>query len=117
MTTTATGRTAEDRAAGYLEARGYTVLARNWRTRFCELDIIARHGSTVHIVEVKYRAHTYWGTAAEYISRDKAARLQRAALAWCQANHHTGPVQIDVVTVEGALTAPAINLIQNAISG
>lgn len=116
MTTTGVGRAAEEVAADHLKQLGYDILARNWRTRFCELDIIARRGGTVHIVEVKYRATTRWGGAAEYVSYDKARRLQRAALAWCQTNYHAGAVQIDVITVEGRLTAPTIELIENAVS-
>lgn len=116
MTTTALGRTAEQHAADYLEAQGFTVVARNWRTRFCELDIIARRGATIHIVEVKYRASTRWGTAAEYISYDKTRRLQRAALAWCQVHNHAGSIQIDVLTVEGPATALRLNLIENAVT-
>ncbi|HEY6736525.1 MAG TPA: YraN family protein [Candidatus Saccharimonadia bacterium] len=117
MTTTATGRAAEQRAADYLVQRGFQILARNWRTRLCELDIVARRGAIVHIIEVKYRASTRWGAAAEYISYDKTRRLQRAALAWCQEHSHVGPVQIDVLTVEGRLDRPNIELLEAAIAG
>jgi putative endonuclease len=112
--TTATGRAAEQLAADYLAARGFTVLDRNWRNRWCELDIVARlHGQTTHFVEVKYRRSTAYGYAAEYISADKLARLQRAALAWNQAHRYLGPYQIDVVTVEGALDHPRIVYLPN----
>lgn len=116
MTTTATGRSAEALAAAYLREQGYVIVAQNWRNRFCEIDIVARRNGVAHIVEVKYRATTRWGAAAEYISRDKSQRLHRAALAWCQAAQHTGPVQIDVITVEGQLEAPRLEYIPNAIA-
>ena len=115
MTTTATGRAAESLAANHLTETGFTILDRNWRNRWCELDIVARRDATVHFVEVKYRANIAYGFAAEYISRDKSARLIRAALAWNQAHRYNGPYQIDVITVEGALERPTIAHLENAI--
>ena len=115
MSTVEVGRAAEQLAADYLEAAGYQIINRNWRNRWCEIDIVARRGPQVHIVEVKYRANTAYGYAAEYISRDKSARLIRAASAWCQANRHTGPYQIDVITVEGALAQPHVEYLENVL--
>jgi putative endonuclease len=115
MTTTSTGRAAEQQAADFLVAQGFQIVERNWRNRWCELDIIARRGNTVHFVEVKYRSDTRYGFAAEYISRDKSTRLTRAALAWNQAHRYWGPYQIDVVSVEGSAQDPRITLIENAV--
>ena len=115
MTTTAIGRAAEQLVAQHLENRSYLILDRNWRNRWCELDIVARRDDTVRFVEVKYRANTAYGFAAEYISRDKSARLIRAALAWNQAHRYQGPYQIDVITVEGSLEQPAIVHLENAV--
>jgi uncharacterized protein (TIGR00252 family) len=122
-TTTARGRAAEAIAAAYLEARGLTILARNWRNRWCELDLVVRqpadpatsHPAEVHFVEVKYRRSTAYGYAAEYITADKTARLIRAAAAWCQAQRYSGPYQIGVVTVEGALDHPQVAYLPGAI--
>jgi putative endonuclease len=113
---TDTGRQAEAQAAAYLEAKGFTVLARNWRNRFCELDIVARRDGTIHIIEVKYRRSTTWGHAAEYINHDKILRLKRAALAWRQAHREYGSYQIDLISVEGDLSAPRIEYLPNAIT-
>jgi len=110
MTTTSTGRQAEDQAAAYLAAEGYEILARNWHNRWCELDIIARQGDEIHFIEVKYRRHTTWGTGFDYITPDKITRLKRAALAWTWANHYDGPYQIGAVAVTGDLRSPTIEL-------
>lgn len=116
MSTVEIGRAAEQKAADYLAKAGFVILCRNWRNRWCELDIVARRGSVVHFVEVKYRADIRYGYAAEYISRDKSARLIRAALAWNQAHGYWGDYQIDVVTVEGPAARPAIAHLENVIS-
>jgi putative endonuclease len=113
MSTTSTGRAAEQQAADYLAAHGYAVLDRNWRNRWCELDIVARHGSSVHFVEVKYRATSYFGHPLEFINHDKLARLTRAALAWTQAHGYHGPYQIDVVSVSGPADRPTVELHSN----
>jgi putative endonuclease len=111
VSTVEVGRAAEQRAAEYLERNGYIIIGRNWRNRWCELDIIARKAGVIHFIEVKYRANVAYGYAAEYISRDKTARLIRAALAWNQAHRHFGPYQIDVVSVEGAGATENISVI------
>ena len=117
MSPTEVGRAAEQQAADYLTAAGFRVIGRNWRTRWCEIDIIATKGSVLHIVEVKYRKNTSYGYAAEYISHDKSTRLIRAALAWIQAHRYNGPYQIDVISVEGSADHPTIQHLQNVISG
>jgi putative endonuclease len=115
MSTTERGRSAEASAASYLEAQGLTVLDRNWRNRWCELDIVARGPQGVHFVEVKYRRRADWGSGFEAITRDKIQRLQRAAAAWIQAHSYDGPYQVDVVSVTGELTSPIIEYLPSAI--
>ena len=116
MSTVEFGRAAEQQAAVFLEAAGFAVLDRNWHNRWCELDIVGRRAGVIHFVEVKYRSDVRYGYAAEYISRDKSARLIRAALAWNQAHRYHGPYQIDVVSVEGRADQPSISHIENAIT-
>jgi putative endonuclease len=114
-TTTATGRAAEELAATHLAAAGFTILDRNWRNRWCELDIVARRAGRVHIIEVKYRRSAAYGAPLEYISHDKINRLTRAANAWIQAHQYRGPYQIDAISVLGAFAHPAIEHLENII--
>jgi putative endonuclease len=101
MSSTSTGRTAEATAAEHLERQGYSILDRNWRTRMCELDLVASKSGTIHFVEVKYRATTAAGDPTDFIGRDKLHRLRRAAITWVQTNDWLGPFQIDVMGVTG----------------
>src|SRR5688572_7396146 len=117
MSTTESGRRAEDIAALYIESVGLKIEARNWRTRWHEVDIIASSPQSIHFIEVKYRANPVYGSGFDYISRDKALRLQRAALNWIQMKNYSGDYQIDVVSVSGNLDNPKIELISNAIEG
>ena len=109
MSTTSTGRAAEAVAAEYLVRRGFALLDRNWRNRWCELDIVAAQGGRLHFVEVKYRATSFFGAPAEYVNHDKLVRLQRAALAYNQAHGHHGTYQIDVISLTGPLEHPAVD--------
>jgi len=115
VSTTEVGRAAEAAAATFLEHRDYDILARNWRTRWHEVDIVARSAQGVHFVEVKYRRSDYYGSGFDYITADKANRLRRAALHWVQINRYGGPYQIDAVSVSGALEQMKLEYLPNAV--
>ena len=115
MSTTERGRVAEKLAANYLEQRGYQVVERNWRNRFAEIDIIARHQGVMHFVEVKYRASSDWGGGLETITYDKAQRMRRAVYQWSHDQSYGGPMQLDVISVSGLLTRPVIEYVPNAL--
>ena len=76
------GRRGEDIAAAFLMLKGFKILARNWRCRMGEIDIIAERQGTVHFVEVKYRQNTMFGFPEEAITRTKLQHLARAMEMW-----------------------------------
>ena len=69
------GKSGEDLAVAELERRGYAILARRYRTRHGEIDVVARDGETTVFVEVKARTTAEFGTAAEAVTRSKQRRL------------------------------------------
>ncbi|MGH3459787.1 YraN family protein [Aeromicrobium sp.] len=87
-------------AAAHLRSLGMVVLARNWRCRFGEIDLVARDGSTLVICEVKTRTSTAYGAPVEAVVGRKAVRLRRLAAHWLEV-HDVEPlaVRIDVVSV------------------
>lgn len=97
---TALGAYGERVATGYLESQGMTILDRNWRCRYGELDIIARDGVVLVVCEVKTRSGTSHGMPIEAVSSQKAHRLRRLSAYWLQ-EHHVQPdaVRIDVISV------------------
>jgi putative endonuclease len=78
-TAAASGPRAEALAAQYLMRQGLTIVARNFRTRFGEIDLIAKDGSTLVFVEVRMRSSTSFGGALESITAQKRARMIAAA--------------------------------------
>jgi putative endonuclease len=95
------GQDGEDLAAQHLTAAGMTVLARNWRCREGELDIVARDGDALVFVEVKARSSTAFGEPAEAVGRVKARRIHVLACRWLAENQQGGArdLRFDVVSV------------------
>jgi putative endonuclease len=73
------GQAAEDAAVEFLKTQGLEILLRNFRLRLGELDIVARDGDTLVIVEVRRRSSNRFGGAAASVDFRKQAKLRRAA--------------------------------------
>lgn len=76
------GTTGEERAARWYEENGYEVLARNWRNRVGELDLVLCRGRTIVFCEVKTRSSSAFGTPAEAVTRTKRERIRHLASLW-----------------------------------
>jgi len=83
-----------------LISKGYIVLARNTRTRFGEIDIIAQKNGYTHLVEVKQRSSHTYGTPEEALTRIKRMKLIRLAH-WLELAYPDCEVCIDVIAVDG----------------
>lgn len=84
LSSTRTGHTAEQIAQDYLIDRGYHIIDANWRTKWCEVDIIAEKDATVYFVEVKYRKSTRQGGGVAAITPAKLRQMRFAAELWLQ---------------------------------
>lgn len=110
------GLDGEQSAVDALVALGYAILARRYRTRFGELDIVARDHDTLVFVEVKTRTGEAFGQPEDAVTWHKRRRLARLAEAFL-ADARLGDVQcrFDVVSViwrEGA--GPVVEVFPNA---
>lgn len=101
--TTALGKTGEDLACAELVRRGYVILARRYRTRVGEIDVVARDGPAVVFVEVKARTDLRCGHPAEAVTAWKQRRILAMARHYL-ATHRLGEVGVrfDVVSVLGS---------------
>jgi putative endonuclease len=109
------GKEGEDLALAFLAKRGYRCIARNFRTRSGEVDIIAADGPTVCFIEVKTRRGAACGSGADSVMPYKQRRIAQAALRFLQSRHLLdAPCRFDVVSIDRAGTEPRIDLIQNA---
>ena len=93
------GRRGEAAAADRLAAQGWVILERNWRCARGEIDIVARDGEWLVIVEVRTRTGHRYGSPEESVDHRKQARLVRLGQTYKQAVGWRGPWRIDVVAV------------------
>jgi putative endonuclease len=93
------GRAAEDAAVAFLTSQGLEIIARNFRRRLGELDIVARERDTLIIVEVRTRASKRFGGAAASVDFRKQAKLRRAAALLLKQRHDLAGLRVrfDVV--------------------
>ena len=101
MSSVATGQRAEVAAAEYLRKLGYKILEQNWRTRYCEIDIIAQKDKTIHFVEVKYRINDNQGSGLDFITSAKLRQMQFAAELWISQNDWSGDCTVGALEVAG----------------
>jgi putative endonuclease len=110
------GNRGERLAAKTLQAKGYRILARNCRSRWGEIDLIARDGDTIVFVEVKTRSQDDRGRPEEAVTITKQRQISRAASAWLQLhklNHHR--CRFDVISIVWRTgEAPLIDHYQSA---
>jgi putative endonuclease len=109
------GALGEQLAVDYLTSLGWRVLARNWRCRHGELDVIAVDPSGVAVfVEVKSRTGDQFGGIAQAVTPDKVRRLRRLAGLWLAGQDGSwSQVRIDVVGVRfGRSRTPEIIHVQ-----
>lgn len=95
------GALGEQVAVGHLCGLGFAILARNWRCRYGELDIIANDGDdTVVFVEVKTRTGDGFGGVEQAVTPQKVRRLRRLAGLWLAGqDRRWAQIRLDVVGV------------------
>jgi putative endonuclease len=98
------GSAAEERALVYLRGHGLKLVARNWRCKLGELDLVMRDGDTLVIAEVRERRRDDYGTAAETVGPRKRARLVRATRLLLASRPELAerPLRFDVVALDGS---------------
>ncbi|NQX90266.1 MAG: YraN family protein [Halioglobus sp.] len=96
------GNAFEDRAARLLKTKGLALLARNFRGKPGEIDIIAREGNQLVFVEVRFRSHYRFAGAAASINTQKQQRIIRTAQLFLQQHPRfaTMPCRFDVIAFE-----------------
>lgn len=105
------GHNAEKQAAEYLSSQGFQIKELNWKTRYCEIDIIAekkiptrflrRSEKVIYFVETKYRRTDAQGYGVDYVTPRKLEQMRFAAEMWVQQHGWEGDYQLGVVSIDG----------------
>lgn len=99
-TTKQIGDEGEGLAEATLTKAGYQIVARNFRTRFGEIDLIARDGKCLVFVEVKAKSDDMFGSPAEMITSKKLWKIRRTAEFYIAENNYDGSWRIDAVIIK-----------------
>jgi putative endonuclease len=92
--TTNIGQSAESRVAELLKKDVYKILFQNWRTKVCEIDLVAKKDNIIYFVEVKYRSSEKQGNGLDYILPRKLKQLHFSAQIWTQQNNWDGDYRL-----------------------
>jgi putative endonuclease len=94
------GDAGEEAVARWYARAGFEVLARNWRVREGELDLVARRADTIVFCEVKTRRGDAYGQPFEAVTARKQARIRGLAMQWlAAAGEHADVLRFDVASV------------------
>lgn len=107
------GAYAEARAAAYLASLGREIVARNYRVRGGEIDLVTREGGVLVFTEVRQRTDDRHGSAAESVTGRKLALMRRAALTYLVREHGRDdlPCRLEVLTIDGPAATGTLTLI------
>lgn len=93
------GKTAENLAADYISAKGYKIIARNFRSGKAEIDIVAEYGGQIIIIEVKARHTDLFIEPQEAVNKKKIRLMITAANDFMETFNRTEEVRFDIITV------------------
>ncbi|MEQ1636398.1 MAG: YraN family protein [Methylococcales bacterium] len=95
------GEQSEQRACDFLVAQGLVQVARNYRCRYGELDLIMRDQQSLVIVEVRYRQSDTYGSALESITARKQSRIIAATQCYLAVHPQSVAIRFDVIAISG----------------
>jgi Holliday junction resolvase-like predicted endonuclease len=84
-------------------SRGHEVIERNWKTKYCEVDIISMKDEIVYFTEVKYREVDRWGGGVDAITEKKENQMRFAARFWLESEDMDGEIdaKLSVISLSG----------------
>lgn len=101
MTNYLSGHDAEKLAAEHLKKLGFKIRELNWKTKYCEIDIVAERDKAIYFVEVKYRQNKNQGLGIDYITPKKLNQMRFAAELWVNNYKWLDEYQLAAVGIDG----------------
>jgi putative endonuclease len=108
-----TGNKGEDLAANFLTEKGYEIVARNYRYKHAEIDIIARLKNFLVFVEVKTRSSSAFGEPENFVNKHKAGKIMEGAEQFMIDNAYHGNIRFDIISIKLS-TTPSLEHFEDA---
>jgi len=99
MKTIETGKIGEEEAVKFLKKNKYKIIERNFRTKFGEIDIIAKKGKEIFFMEVKTRKTISFGYPEEAVDEKKLNKIKKVALYYIQKNKIKSPFKFEIISI------------------
>lgn len=99
-----TGKRGEDMAAEFLKEKGFAIVARNYRYKHAEIDLIVQKDNWIIFVEVKTRSSDSFGEPESFVDYRKSRKLFEAAEEYVFSTNWHGHIRFDIVSVKLGLT-------------
>lgn len=112
------GKSAEASACKFLEAKGFVLIAQNYRSKFGEIDLIMRDQDEIVFIEVRSRQRIDYGSALDSVNRGKIKKIIKTATYFLQTKNwlHTVHSRFDVVAIHPVTGKIQLEWIKNAFS-
>src|SRR5688500_14500388 len=109
------GKLGENLACAALKQRGYAIIARRYRTKLGEIDVVARDGDTTVFVEVKLRTGSNFGDGAVAVHAAKQRKVALMAMDYLVRHRlEDRPCRFDVIAIDAERNPPRIEVYENA---
>jgi putative endonuclease len=95
-----TGAKGENLAAEFLQSKGFEIVARNFRHKHAEIDLIAQRENWLLFIEVKTRTSTSYGQPEDFVDHHKSRNVFEAAEEYIFANDWQGHIRFDIISVK-----------------
>jgi putative endonuclease len=108
------GKEGEELASDFLRNKGFSIIRKNYRTVFGEIDIIAKDRGVIVFVEVKTRADSAFGHPFEAVDHRKREKIRKVALSFMKTLKKEFPARFDVMSITRGRGGMSIEHIQDA---
>ncbi len=108
------GKYGEQEAVDYLLKKGYEIVERNWMHQKAEVDIIARQGDVLAVVEVKTRSSLYFGNPQDFVNPKKIKLLVKAVNNYVNYKNLDVEVRFDIIAIHKTETTTTIEHLEDA---
>lgn len=111
------GRSGEDLASTHLTGEGFAIVERNFRTRWGEIDLIARRNGEYYFIEVKTRSDDRFGTPLEAMTATRLKRLQKMSLHYISLKRlHNKTCHISLLGIDLSGYSPRVEMLEDIVA-